>query len=78
MVVIDENTIAFRSGGRIYVAHMQGPCSGLGGSGRALVTRNTGGLGLCSGDIAQVVDTSARITVGSCAFGEFVPYVRPG
>jgi hypothetical protein len=80
MVVIDENTVAFKSGSsRVYVAHMNGPCTNLGGAGNyALLTRNTGGLGLCSGDIAHVVDTSAGMTVGSCSFGEFIPYVRPG
>ena len=41
-----------------------------------LVTR-TSGTGLCSGDIARVVDVSNGITVGSCALGEFVPYTGP-
>lgn len=79
MVVIDENTIAFRSGAsRVYIAHMNGPCSNLGGAGSyALLTRNTGGVGLCRGEIAQVIDTSSHIPVGSCSFGDFVPYVRP-
>jgi hypothetical protein len=80
MVVIDENTVAFKIGsGRVYVAHMQGPCNNLGGNGSyALLTRPVGGLGLCRGDIAQVIDTSARITVGNCSFGDFIPYVRSG
>ena len=26
----------------------------------------------------QVVDTLNRFTIGSCVFGDFVPYVRPG
>lgn len=78
MVVVDENTIAFRSGAsRVYIARMNGPCSNLGGAGYALLTRNTGGLSLCRGEIAQVIDTSSHIPVGSCSFGDFVPYVRP-
>ena len=65
--------------GPVYVAHMRSPCSGLGGAGpNALVTRQVGASGLCSGDIATVQDTMAHITVGSCSFGEFVPYTRPG
>jgi hypothetical protein len=76
MVVIDENTIAFKDGARVYVAHMNGPCTNIGGAGGyALLTRTTGTPGLCRGDIAQVVDTSAHITVGSCSFEEFIPYV---
>ena len=79
MRVIDDNTIAFRDGSsRVYVAHMQGGCSNLGSGSYALVTRQYGSADLCRGDIAQVVDTQNGFTVGSCVFGDFVPYVRPG
>lgn len=78
MIVIDERTIAYRQGtGRVYVNHMRSACSGLGGS-TALVTRTFGSPQTCSGDIAQVADLTSRMTVGSCVFGEFVPYFRPG
>lgn len=78
MRVIDENTIAFRQGSnRVYVAHMRGPCSNLDRPGYALVTKEFGSAQLCNGDIAQVVDTSSRMTVGSCVFGDFTPYYRP-
>lgn len=78
MVIIDENTVAFKVGtGRVYVAHMQGPCNGLSPGGPyALLTRQYGGSGLCHGDIAQVFDPLNHMTIGSCAFGEFTPYVR--
>lgn len=80
MVVIDENTVAFRSGtNRVYVAHMNGPCSNLDGAGNyALLTKQTGGTGLCRGEIGYVIDTSSRLTVGTCSFGDFIPYVRAG
>ncbi len=79
MVVIDENTVAFKVGtGRVYVANMQGGCSNLGRGPYALVTRQFGSSGLCRGDIAQVMDTMNGITVGSCVFGDFTPYVRTG
>lgn len=79
MVVLDESTIAFKSGARVYVAHMQGGCSGVGGPGHyALVTRQVGMTRLCSGDIADVVDTINRFTVGTCIFGDFTPYDRAG
>jgi hypothetical protein len=78
MKTIDPNTILFRDGtSRAYVAHMQGGCTGLGAGHYALVTRQFGGMGLCRGDIAQVVDTMTGIPVGSCVFGDFTPYVRP-
>ncbi|HZU51179.1 MAG TPA: hypothetical protein VE968_04810 [Sphingomicrobium sp.] len=76
MKTIDDNTILFRQGSRrVWVAHMEGPCTGLGTGHYALVTRQFGGQGLCRGDIAQVVDTLSRMPVGSCVFGEFTPYV---
>ena len=78
MRTIDENTIVFRDGtSRVYVAHMQGGCNGLGRGHYALVTRQFGSANLCRGDIAQVVDTLSGIPVGSCVFGDFTPYVRP-
>ena len=78
MVVIDESTIAFRDGSRrVYVNHMMGPCSNLASGGNALVTKTTT-TQLCRGDIAQIFDTSIKMTVGSCSFGDFVPYSAPG
>ena len=77
MVVIDESTVAFRQGSnRVYVNHMQGGCSNLGDN-YALVTKQFGSAQLCRGDIAQVVDLTNKFTVGSCVFGDFIPYARP-
>jgi hypothetical protein len=78
MRTIDDSTILFRDGGsRTYVAHMQGDCSGLASGHYTLVTRQIGSADLCRGDIARVVDTLNGMTVGSCVFGDFVPYVKP-
>jgi hypothetical protein len=79
MVVIDDSTIGFRNGpGQVYINHMQGGgCLNLDGGRNTLVTR-TPGPNLCRGDIAQVVDLGAHIPVGSCVFGDFVPYRRVG
>jgi hypothetical protein len=78
MVVIDDNTIAFRDGSRrTYINHMQGGCANLGGP-YALVTKTYGTAQLCRGDIGQVVDVANHFTVGSCVFGDFIPYTTPG
>src|SRR5213075_2230225 len=77
MIVIDDNTVAFRNGpGNVYINHMQGGCMGIDHGRNALVTR-TPGPTLCRGDIAQVLDVASRVTMGSCVFGDFVPYTRP-
>lgn len=79
MVVIDDNAVAFRDGRTVYLNDFQGgTCSNLGSGFYALLTRTFGGTGLCRGDIAQVIDTSTGMTVGSCAMGDFVPYSKSG
>jgi hypothetical protein len=75
MVVIDDQTIAFRDGSRrVWVANLSHSCSNLGSGHYALVTKRYGGTGLCRGDIGQVADLSTGMTVGSCVFGDFTPY----
>ena len=77
-IVVDENTILYRDGSnRIWRNDMRGPCNGLGRPGTAILTRQFSGGSLCSGEIAQIIDTSAGFTVGSCSFGDFVPYTGP-
>ena len=79
MSVIDGRTLAFRASSRTtYVAHLSQGCSLLGSGGYALLTRQFGGSGLCRGDIAQVVNLSNQLTVGSCSIQEIVPYTSPG
>jgi hypothetical protein len=82
MRVIDQETLIFRSpgGSRVYLAHMPGGgCTNLTDGGPyTLVTKLRGSSTLCHGDIAQVVDTMSHTMVGSCVFGDFVPYVTPG
>ena len=73
MVVIDDDTILYRDGRTTYVNQPLGSCNLLGRGSYALVTRSSGSQ-LCRGDIANVVDASTGMTVGSCALGDFVPY----
>jgi hypothetical protein len=79
MIVIDDYTIAFRDGtSRVWINKPQGGCNLLSAGPYALVTHETGGLGLCRGDIGRVVDTLNHQTVGSCVMSDFIPYTRPG
>ena len=77
MQVIDDNTILFRDGRRTYVQAPHGGCSPLGSGHYTLVTHSFGGMGLCRGDIARVVDLQNGFTVGSCSLDSFVPFERP-
>jgi hypothetical protein len=79
MVVIDDNTVLFRDGRTVYRNDFQGgSCNRLGSGFFALLTRRIGGIGLCRGDIAEVIDTGTGMTVGSCVIGDFVPYTKVG
>ncbi len=78
MITVNERTIAFRQGrSTVYLNGMQGGCPNLRPP-YALLTRQFGNPQLCRGDIAEVVDTSSGMTVGSCVFGDFIPYTRVG
>jgi hypothetical protein len=75
LVVIDDHTVAYKDGRTVYVNNFRGgTCSNLNTGFHALVTRRFGGADLCSGDIAQVLDTTSGFIVGSCVMGDFVPY----
>lgn len=79
MSIIDGRTVAFRVGtGTVYMMQLSDGCGLLGSGNYALMTRQFGSSGLCSGDIAQVIDTMNRQTVGSCSIGPITPYTRPG
>jgi hypothetical protein len=77
MQAIDDRTIVFReSAARVWVMRPQSPCNLLSAGPYALVTRTPTDQ-FCRGDIGEVVDTLTGTSVGSCAFGDFVPYTRP-
>lgn len=75
MITIDDNTVVFKVGSSYYRNDFRGTgCSQLSRPGAAMVTRTPSGTQLCSGDIVTVNDTASGMMLGSCAFGEFVPY----
>ena len=77
MTIINEHAVGFRdNSSRVYVNDMRGGCPSL-RSQYAIVTQQIG-TGLCSGEIARVVDPVSRVTIGSCVFGDFRPFSRPG
>jgi hypothetical protein len=79
MTVLDSRTIAFRQGtATTYLVHLTPGCELAGAGPYALVSRQVGGMGLCQGDIQEVMDTLNHMTVGSCTIAGIVPYVRPG
>jgi hypothetical protein len=79
MSIIDGKTLGFRVGSgtnNAYLVHLTDGCEMLGSGTYALLSRQPGGMGLCQGDIQQVVDTMNHVTAGSCTIAAIVPYVR--
>jgi hypothetical protein len=78
MSVLDGQTIAFNpSPGTVYVVKLTPGCENIDGGPYALVSKQSGGQGLCQGDIQQVLDTMSRINAGSCTVAQIIPYTRP-
>ena len=73
--IIDRNTILFEGhGGRIWRNDLPHGCPGL-APGRAILTKPTL-TRHCRGDIFQIIDPPAHMTLGACGFGDFVPYTK--
>src|SRR4051794_25481627 len=78
MQIVDGRTVAFKLGSHsVYVMRLSPGCELLGGGGYALLTKQSGGMGTCNGDIARVFDTTTSSTVGSCGVESITPYTRP-
>lgn len=79
MIRVGDDVAVFRDGrNRVYVNRLHGSCSGLGNPNYTLVTKTVSSSSVCRGDIARIVDLPTGMTVGSCSFGDFVPYTRAG
>ena len=77
MIRVGDDVAVFRDGrNRVYVNRLHGRCNGLGNPNYTLVTKTVSSSSVCRGDIARIVDLPTGMTVGSCSFGDFVPYTK--
>ncbi len=68
-------TVLYRvSRGRVFRNDMNGNCRT--NSIDPIFVTQTPSTSLCRGDIAQLIDRASRFPVGSCAYGDFVPFTR--
>lgn len=76
--IIDGHTVGFsQTASQVTMVNLTDGCSLL-GSGAFAMQTNTSGMGLCTGDIVQVIDPMNRgMSVGSCAVASIVPYSKP-
>lgn len=69
------STMLFRIGrDRVFRNDMNGNCTT--GTFDPIVVTQTPSTALCRGDIAQLIDRASRFPVGSCSYGDFIPYTR--
>lgn len=69
------STVLFRvSRDRVFRNDMNGNCT-YSSIDPIFVTQTPSGS-LCRGDITQLIDRGSRFPVGSCSYGDFVPYTR--
>lgn len=72
---IDEDTILFRGrGDTLYVNELRSRCAGM--EPWHAIRARTVGTNLCEGEIIRVFDPATSVSRGSCALGQFIPYVR--
>lgn len=78
MATVDGRTLVFGGGsGQVSVVSLSEGCQMLGRPNSTLQTTNYG-AGLCTGDIARVIDPSNGMFIGSCVVRSVTPYARPG
>ena len=74
---ISPGVLAYQQGGGpVYVNNLRGTCPGIQSNWDVIVTDQFQGRS-CSGDIIRLVDRTTGMFRGSCALGDFTPYVRP-
>ena len=78
MQIIDDYTLVFKDGRTVYLQSPHGGCPGIKNHSNILVNRPMGTTQLCSGDINHLIDPATGMAGGSCVFGDFIPYTKPG
>lgn len=72
--IIDEHTILYRDGGRIWRNELASSCPSLDKYDILVVELH--GSQLCRNDQFRPVDPGSRIPGAYCRFGDFTPYVK--
>lgn len=68
------STLVYEAGNLLYRNDMNGQCPELRRDDIRVNRTPTGQL--CRGDIVQLLDRNTRFPVGSCSYGDFIPYRR--
>ncbi|WP_339826836.1 hypothetical protein [uncultured Parasphingorhabdus sp.] len=76
MTVISDDILLFSSSRNAKTIYVNKPYGGCHNADRNILVYRRSSAALCRGEIVQLVDNLSGMTMGSCAFGDFVPYTK--
>ncbi len=76
MTVISDDILIFGSRRNANTIYVNKPYGGCYNADRNILSYSRPTSSLCKGEIIQMIDNMSRMPMGSCAFGEFVPYTK--
>ena len=79
MKVISDDILIFGSSRNAKTIYVNKPYGGCYNADRNVLSYSRPTASLCKGEAITLIDSSTRMAIGSCSFGEFVPYTKvPG
>ncbi len=76
MTVISDDVLVFGSSRNARTIYVNKPYGGCRNADRSILSYSRPTSSLCKGEAITLVDSASRMPMGSCAFGEFVPYTK--
>ena len=76
MTVISDDILIFGSSRNARTIYVNKPYGGCRNADRSILSYKRPTSSLCKGEAIDLIDSSTRMSMGSCAFGEFVPYTK--
>lgn len=76
MTVISDDILIFGSRRNAKTIYVNKPYRGCRNADRNILSYRRTTSSLCRGEIVDLIDNSSGMSMGSCAFGEFVPYTK--
>ncbi|MBQ0770863.1 hypothetical protein [Parasphingorhabdus sp.] len=76
MTVISDDILIFGSRRNAKTIYVNKPYGGCRNAANSILSYSRPTSSLCKGEIIKLIDSASRIEMGSCAFGDFVPYTK--
>lgn len=76
MTVISDDILIFSASRNARTIYVNKPPGGCPDADRNILSYRRSTSSLCRGEIVNLIDNASGISMGSCAFGDFVPYTR--